>query len=233
MDFMPDFLRGLISITNSRVKDRPFNDEIKRLSLQIPTWIEESKDYSWAVNYYGSLAFIQTIKERKTDNAPLLFIDYTSLYSSVIALRMATGLNVDQAHSTSILLEDTAHIPEFYRNIAGSKGELEYTLEQEAPELASKGINVVILSSSVIRDTIVGKILTKHILPLVRSEEQRQIIEDSFIGREDMAKTALEIATEDNSNRVESFKRVYILKKGQVTDTLPLSHKGLIFDIPL
>ena len=233
MDFMPDFLRRLVSITNARIKDRPFNGALERLKSQIPDWIKASKDSSWAVNYYGSLAFIQTIKERKTDNSPLLFINYTSLSSSVIALRMAAGLNVNQAHSTPISLEDTAHIPDFYENIAGSKGALEYTLKQKASELSSKGINIVTLSSSVILDTIVGKILKKHLLPLVRSNAQRQIIEDSFIDRKDMVRTALELAAEHPSNWVDPFRTVYILKKGQVVDELPLSHDVLKLDIPL
>lgn len=175
------------------------------LNRQIAGFVERDWEFAMGTNYRGPMHLVEEVLRRKDPQTPITYIDYSSIYSSLV---------------------DEVPPPPFYRGVATSKGAFEQYLLNNAQRLIGLKLYPAIISGAAMRDTPVGELFEKYVMPLM-TDEDRQIFEAGFITMADMVNATVNILRSDHATW-ESYPLKRFLVGNNVTNTLspadPIMH---------
>lgn len=184
--------------------------EMERLDVDLQSWMDETREFALRVNFEAARTLTECVVPYLPADGTVVF--YSSLWSS---------------------FHGRGCTPAFYRSVAESKLAFERWLIEKAPAWASRQIAATIISGHVIRDTQLGEVIDKYVVPLLPDGSQERI-RSFFIDKAAMVAATMRTLTarETGSSR-GSAHHLYVFGRDQVVEHLPLDALEVVLRMPL
>lgn len=174
------------------------------LSEHVRKWVEETGGRALAINEQAN---INLVKEAAANSEGRLRVIF---YSSI--------------PSTFFESQDP---PDFYRGVAFSKNQFEQWMHKYG--VTYPNIDPAIISGGLIEDSLVGKMVTRFLVPMLPAEQQEEIAR-GYIHNSDMVEATKRVLASDASDWETLPKVVYVVGRGKIVSTVESGNPVFAFN---
>jgi hypothetical protein len=204
---MRPLLRTLMRLRRLPSSER--QAEIERLDTDLQSWMDETREPALRVNFEAARTLTEYVIPHLPAGGTVAF--YSSLWSSFYG---------------------RACCPAFYRSVAESKSAFEKWLIEKAPTWASRQVAATIISGHVIRDTQLGEVIDKYVVPLLPDDSQ-ETTRSFFIDRADMVTASIRMFnSRETGTSLSSAQHLYVFGRDQVVEHVPPDALPVVLGTP-
>ncbi len=183
------------------------DDAIERERKQLSRLVREQSDSATRVNFEGSRDLL-----------------------SRVATTLPAGSQVIALSSMWCAGLRTGACPGFYRAVAETKVQFEDWLETQAHEWAGRGISATVLVGHIISDTGSGKLIDRHVVPLMAEADQLRFRAD-YVTTAETTQAVTRLLTD--RARPGAMRRLYLIGTGGLLDSEPEEAVAVAGRVPL
>lgn len=181
---------------------------LERERTQLSRLVREHSDTAARVNFEGSRDLIGRVASTLPAGAQVIALSST----------WCAGLR-------------TGACPTFYRAVAESKVQFEDWMDAQAPGWAARGVAATVLVGHIISDTGSGKLIDRHVIPLMAEADQLRFRAD-YVTTAETTRAITGLLTEARPQS-EAIRRVYLTGTGGLLDSEPEESVAVAGRVPL
>ncbi|MEK7581618.1 MAG: SDR family NAD(P)-dependent oxidoreductase [Patescibacteria group bacterium] len=174
------------------------------LSGHVKEWVSGAQDKAIAINFLANVNLVQSA-----------------------AVNVESRLRVVYYSSIPSTFFESQDAPDFYRGVASSKNQFEQWMHRSG--MAYPNVDMTIVSGGLIEDSLVGKMVTRFLVPMLPVEQQEEIAK-GYIHNSDMVEATKQVLTSDTTDLGTSPKVVYVVGRGKIVDNVEPSDPVFAFN---
>lgn len=164
------------------------------LSEHVKEWVEGAGGRALAINNQANINLVQDAAANSEGRLQVIY--YSSIPSTFF---------------------ESQEPPDFYRGVAFSKNQFEQWMHKYG--VTYPNVDPAIISGGLIEDSLVGKMVTRFLVPMLPTEQQEEIAK-GYIHNSDMVEATKQVLASNASDWETLPKVVYIVGRGKIVDSV-------------